>query len=118
MSPMEAAPLWAAIVVSVCLVTGAAMAFIGGIGMVRLKSFYQRVHAPTLGATAGLFLILLGSAIFFTVLRGRISVHEILIALFLTLTTPVGLILLVRATQHRRDGTGSPTSRNREQSRP
>lgn len=103
MSGADLLPLWASIVVSLCLIVGAAAAFIGGIGLVRLKTFYQRVHAPTLGATAGLFLILAASMLYFSVTRGRLFVHEILIMIFITVTTPVALILLVRATQHRRD---------------
>jgi multicomponent K+:H+ antiporter subunit G len=94
-------PLWAAILVSVCLVAGAALTLTGAVGLVRLKTFYERVHAPTLGATMGTALILLGSILCFSVLQTRPVVHEILIAVFATVTTPVTLILLVRAALYR-----------------
>ncbi len=51
--------------------------------------------------------------IFFTVLKGRPSVHEILIAVFVTLTTPVTLMMLARATLYRdrvEGGSASPKS--------
>src|SRR3546814_10123234 len=58
-------------------------------------------HATTLGATAGMAAILLASMLCFSVLQTRPVVHEILIALFVTLTTPVTLILLARAAIYR-----------------
>lgn len=94
-------PLWAAIAVAVLVVIGAAITLIGAIGLVRLKSFYDRVHAPTLGATLGVVFILLGSMLTFSVLQSRLVVHEILIGVFVTVTTPVTLILLVRAALYR-----------------
>lgn len=94
-------PLWAAILVSAFIVAGAAFTLIGAIGLVRLKTFYERVHAPTLGATMGAAFILLGSVVCFSVLQTRPVLHEVLIAVFATVTTPVTLILLVRAALYR-----------------
>lgn len=98
-------PLWAAWLVSALIVAGAALTLIGAIGLVRLKSFYERVHAPTLGATMGSALILVGSIVCFSMLQTRPVVHEVLIAVFAIITTPVTLILLVRAALYR-DRTG------------
>jgi len=39
-------PLWAALLVSFFVVTGALIALVGSLGLLRLKSFYARVHAP------------------------------------------------------------------------
>ena len=94
-------PLWVAVAVSAGLLCGAALVLTGAIGLVRLRSFYQRVHAPTLGTTLGMFLILVSSIVFFSVTRGRLVLHEVLIAVFLTLTTPISLMLVVRAALYR-----------------
>ena len=94
-------PEWAAWLVAVLVVGGAAITLTGAIGLVRLKSFYDRVHAPTLGATLGMACILAASILCFSVLQSRLVLHEILIGVFVTLTTPVTLILLVRATLYR-----------------
>jgi multicomponent K+:H+ antiporter subunit G len=51
--------------------------------------------------------ILAGSALCFSVLEARPVVHEILIAVFVTLTTPVTLMLLVRAALYRDRTEGS-----------
>lgn len=94
-------PLWAAILIALLLLLGASVTLIGCVGLLRLKSFYQRVHAPTLGATMGMSCILIASMICFSVLQSRLVIHEILIGLFVTLTTPVTLMLLVRAALYR-----------------
>ncbi|MGQ3279941.1 MAG: monovalent cation/H(+) antiporter subunit G, partial [Shinella sp.] len=93
-------PAWAAILVSFFLVIGASLALIGTIGFVRLPTFYERIHAPTLGTSWGTGGIVMASMIFFTVLSTRPVVHEILIGIFVTVTTPVTLMLLARAALH------------------
>ena len=42
-------PLWAALLVSFFVLLGAGLTLIGAIGLVRLKTFYDRIHAPSLG---------------------------------------------------------------------
>jgi multicomponent K+:H+ antiporter subunit G len=94
-------PAWAALLTAVLVLAGAAVTLIGSFGLLRLGNFYARVHAPTLGATFGMGSILAGSALCFSVLEARPVVHEILIAMFVTLTTPVTLMLLGRAALYR-----------------
>ena len=94
-------PLWAAILTSLLLLGGATFALIGAIGLTRLTSFYERVHAPTLGGTLGAALILLGSMVCFAVLRTRFVGHELVLLTFMLLTTPTTFILLVRAALSR-----------------
>jgi multicomponent K+:H+ antiporter subunit G len=101
MSPAAELPAWAALVTAVLLFIGAAVALIGALGLLRLKSFYDRVHAPTLGTTLGAGCIVLASMIYFSVLETRLVLHEILIAIFITITTPVTLMILVRAAMLR-----------------
>src|SRR3546814_3563651 len=90
-------PVWVAILTAFFVVAGASLTLIGCLGLLRLESFYQRIHAPTLGSTLGTGAILIGSMIFFSALAARPVLHEILIAVFVTVTTPVTFILLVRA---------------------
>lgn len=94
-------PAWAALAVSGFVVAGALITFIGSVGLWRLDSLYARMHAPTLGATLGTGFVLIASMICFSVLDGRPVLHEVLIAVFLTITTPVTLMLLARAALHR-----------------
>ena len=94
-------PVWAAILVGLLLLGGAVVTLIGTLGLLRLKTFYERVHAPTLGTTLGSALVLAASMVCFTVLQSRPVAHELLIGLFVTLTTPVTLMLLARAAIYR-----------------
>ena len=101
MNHLDALPPWAAIVVALLMLAGALLAFIGSLGLLRLGDFYQRVHAPTLGTTLGTFCMLAASITCFSVLHGRPIFNEILIGVFLTLTTPITLMLLVRTALYR-----------------
>ncbi|HBI20237.1 MULTISPECIES: monovalent cation/H(+) antiporter subunit G [unclassified Brevundimonas] len=94
-------PAWAAFVVVGLALSGSTLSLLGAVGLTRLKTFYERVHAPTLGATLGMALILLASIVWFTTAERRFMPRELLIGLFLTVTTPVTLILLARAALFR-----------------
>lgn len=98
-------------VAAVLVLLGALLAFSGSFGLVRLKTFYERVHPPTMGTTLGVGLVLIGSMLHFSALESRPVLHEILIGVFMTLSTPVTYMLLVRAALHRdRIENHDPTS--------
>ena len=101
MSTLDALPDWAAIPVAFCLVAGALITLGGTIGLARFRTFYQRVHAPTLGTSFGAAFILLGSMLYFSAAEARPVLHELLIMIFVTVTTPVTLMLLARAALYR-----------------
>jgi multicomponent K+:H+ antiporter subunit G len=94
-------PLWAALPVALLLLAGAGLGLIGSVGLLRLRNFYERVHAPTLATTLGIGFILLASALYFSVLQSRPVLHEVLIAVLMVITTPVTLMLLARAALYR-----------------
>ena len=83
------------------VLAGALFAFLGSLGLVRLPSFYERVHPPTMGTTLGTALVLAGSIVYFSALQSRPVIHEVLIAILMTVNTPVTYMLLVRAALHR-----------------
>lgn len=94
-------PLFVATIVAVLVVLGAALALIGSIGLLRLGSFYERIHPPTMGTTLGGGLTLIASMLLFSTLESRPVLHEIVITVFMVVTTPVTYMLLVRAALHR-----------------
>jgi multicomponent K+:H+ antiporter subunit G len=85
----------------ILVVLGAFLAFSGALGLLRLKTFYERMHPPTMGTTLGTGLVLVASMLYFTTTESRPVLHEVLIGLFMTLSTPVTYMLLVRAALHR-----------------
>lgn len=101
MSTLDTLPGWAAVLVAVLVLGGALLACIGSVGLVWLKSFYSRMHAPTLGTTLGLFLMVAATMLFFWLTRGILAWHALLIGVFVTATTPITMMLLARAALER-----------------
>lgn len=113
MSLLDALPPWAAVLVGGLVLLGAGFACVGSLGLLRLRDFYQRVHAPTLGSTLGTFFMVAACVVAYSVARGQPVLHVLLIGVFLTLTTPITLMLLVRAALYRdrvEDGRQLPPS--------
>jgi multicomponent K+:H+ antiporter subunit G len=98
----------AALMAAVCLVAGAAFALIGSIGLVRLGSFYERIHPPTLATTFGTGLVALGSMILFSTLESRPVLRELVLVVFVAVTTPITFTLLVRAAVLRESQEETP----------
>jgi multicomponent K+:H+ antiporter subunit G len=96
----ELSPVVAALV-GVLAILGAALALVGSFGLLRLPTFYERVHPPTMGTTGGAGLILAASMLFFSALESRLVLYEVVVAVFMVVTTPVTYMLLMRAAVHR-----------------
>jgi multicomponent K+:H+ antiporter subunit G len=92
---------WVAVLTAALVLLGGALTLIGALGLLQLGSFYERVHAPTLGTTLGTGCIVAASVIHFSALETRPVLDAILIAVFVTVTTPVSLMVLVRAALFR-----------------
>ena len=96
-------------VVSAALLVGAFFILVGSVGLLRLPDFYARLHAPTKATTLGLGAVLIASMVYFGVMRGAPSLHELLITLFLFMTAPVSAYLLAQAALHSGVATGAPS---------
>ena len=83
------------------VLAGASLALVGSLGLLRMKTFYERVHPPTMGTTLGTGCALLASMLVSSALLGRPVLHEVLLTLFLVITTPITAILLTRAAIYR-----------------
>ncbi|MBF5006320.1 Na+/H+ antiporter subunit G [Diaphorobacter caeni] len=105
-------PLWLDIFISVVVVLGALIALIGSSGLLRLKSYFERVHAPSIIATLGTWCIMHATVIYFSVQEHKFAIHAILIAIFIAVTVPVTTIFLMRAAlfRARRSGEDVPPS--------
>lgn len=105
---------------SFLILTGAVFTCIGSLGLVRLRDFYTRLHGPTKATTLGVGSLLIASAIFFSTRGEGISLHEVLVTLFLFITAPVSAHLLAKAALHlelpslARAGGGNPRCPDRE----
>ena len=105
-------PLWLDIFISVVVVLGALIALIGSSGLLRLKTYFERVHAPSIIATMACWCIMHATVIYFSVQEHKLAIHAILIAIFIAVTVPVTTIFLMRAAlfRARRSGEKVPPS--------
>ena len=85
---METLPPAVAALVALLVLLGAALALIGSFGLLRLPTFYQRVHPPTMGTTLGVGFTLAASILSFSVIESRPALQPIVIAVFAVVTTP------------------------------
>lgn len=98
---MSEIPVWAAIIIAFFVISGAAFTLIGTYGLYRFQGFYPRIHAPTLGTSFGIVGVSIASILYFSIMQSRPVFHEVLIIVFITVTTPVTLMLLARAALYR-----------------
>lgn len=96
---MTQLPHWAEWLVSILIIVGSLFALIGSIGLARLPDFMARLHAPTKSTTLGVGGVILGSIVYFSV-SSAVSLHELLITIFLFLTAPISAHLLAKAGLH------------------
>ncbi len=89
------------VLVSVLIVIGSGFALVGSWGLVRLPSLMERLHGPTKASTLGLGAMLGASLVYFQLLRGVWTTHELLISLFLFVTAPISANMIAKAHLHR-----------------
>lgn len=92
---------WVALPVALMLVLGGLISVIGAFGLLRLKQFYQRIHGPAITVTLGAGCILIASMLYFSALRSRLVVHELLITAFVLMSAPVVAMLIMRMSVYR-----------------
>ena len=107
-------PLLSEILVAVLILVGSFFLLVGSYGLARLPDLMTRLHGPSKASTLGVGCLLLASMLQ-PLLDGRLpSAHELLITLFLVLTTPVSAHMLAKAHLHRdrRTAAGLPPAAN------
>ncbi len=87
-------------VVALLILLGAAFTLIGSIGLASLPDFFCRLHGPTKSTTLGVGGMLAASALYFAAEGSATTPTELLVALFLFMTTPVSAHLLAKAALH------------------
>jgi len=84
------------------ILVGAFFTLVGSIGLFKLPDFYMRLHGPTKASTLGVGAILIASSIHFSFIADGVSLHEILVTLFLFITAPISAHLMAKAAIHTR----------------
>ena len=107
-----ALPLWAEIAVAALVLAGAALALLGSFGLLRLPTFFERVHAPAIIATLATWCVLLATVLMLSLQRQELALQPLLIAVFIAITVPITTIFLMRASLFRARQTGQDAPPN------
>lgn len=94
------------IIVSVLLLCSGVVVLIAALGLVRLRDFFLRMHAPALASTLAAWIVTLASIVHFSTRGGGLALHVWLIIIVLSITAPVTTIVLARAALFRRRQAG------------
>lgn len=94
---MTQLPFWLNALISFFIVLSGIVTLVGTLGLVRLKHFYSRMHAPTLGNTLGVFCLLIACSLAASFHAKQLLIYPFIITVLLIITSPVTAILLMRA---------------------
>ena len=87
-------------IIAICVLAGAFFTLVGSIGLYKLPDFFTRLHGPTKATTLGVGAILMASLLYFSAGDEGVSLHEILVSIFLFITAPVSAHLMAKAALH------------------
>jgi len=85
------------------LVISGIFGFVGSYGLIKLTNPMSRLHAPTKATTLGVGGVLIASIVHSLLSEGRLSLHELLITLFLFLTAPITANFIAKVHIHRHE---------------
>lgn len=107
-------PLWAEIIVAFFALCGGLIALLGASGVLRLKTFFSRIHAPALITTAGVWCLMMATMVYFSFQTSKPAINILLLGIFIAITSPVTTIFLMRAAlfRSRQRGENVPRSVN------
>lgn len=94
------------VIISIFLLIGGLLSFLGSVGILRFPDVYGRLHAATKSATLGVIGILLGTFLYFLVAHDLFVGKLLLGVVFVFLTAPVGAFMISRSAYN----TGVPLS--------
>ncbi len=96
------------------LIVSGVFGLVGSYGLIKLRDTMQRLHAPTKATTLGVGGALIASMLYFLLIKGALSFHELMITLFLFLTAPVTANFIAKAFmhQHVKESDLPPTGRD------
>jgi multicomponent K+:H+ antiporter subunit G len=90
------------LLIALLIVAGGFFALVGSVGLIKLPDLMMRLHAPTKATTLGVGSVLIASMLYFLLIEGEPTIHELVITLFLFLTAPITANFVAKAHLHRR----------------
>jgi multicomponent K+:H+ antiporter subunit G len=88
---------WVEGIVALLLVSSGLLAVLGAIGIVGLRDFYTRLHAPALANTVGAWCASAASIVHLSIAGPGLSLQPLVLNILLAVTAPITTVLLARA---------------------
>jgi multicomponent K+:H+ antiporter subunit G len=85
------------VALSLLLLFGCFFILVGALGLVKLSTFFKRLHAPTKASTLGVGCVLAGSVLYHIFLGEDPQPRELLITVFLFITAPISAHMMAKA---------------------
>ena len=92
--------------IAIFLIISGVFGIVGSYGLIKLDNPMSRLHAPTKATTLGVGGVLIASILHALLVDLHLSMHELLITLFLFLTAPVTAHFIAKAHLHRHETQG------------
>ena len=94
-------PLWIEIIVAILLLASAVLTLGASWGLVRMRTFVQRMHPPALAYVGASWCVTFASIVYFSAQNEGPQLHVWLIIILLSITVPITTVLLARAALFR-----------------
>lgn len=91
------------ILITALLGIGGFFSLVGSFGLLKLDDLMARLHAPTKASTLGIGSMLIASMLYFALVEGAFTFHELLITLFIFLTAPITANFIAKSYLLRRN---------------
>ena len=101
MTDFETLPLWIEIIVAILLLASAVLTLGASWGLVRMRTFVQRMHPPALAYVGASWCVTFASIVYFSAQNEGPQLHVWLIIILLSITVPITTVLLARAALFR-----------------
>lgn len=88
------------VIVMIFIGFGAFLSLVATFGVLRLPDVYTRNHAASKSATLGIMMIIIGTFLYFWLIKGHFNSRLLLGVFFIFLTSPVAGHLISRAAYH------------------
>ena len=102
----ELLPPWLEGIVVALVVASGLLSLVAAIGIMHLKDFFQRLHAPALANTLAAWCSAVASIAYIAGATGRPTLLPIVLNVLLAITAPITTALLARAALFRRRQAG------------
>jgi multicomponent K+:H+ antiporter subunit G len=89
------------IVTGVLVIASGLLSIIGALGLLRLPTFFQRMHPPALASTLATWCAARATLVYFSAIGSRLALYPWVVVVLVAISAPITTTLLARAALFR-----------------